>query len=209
MPNSKNMTCLRVPPSIALALLCLLLAVGGCGRSQTDEAGTTTASAGSQAPAQSVEQLGESIREIYLRAMRETTTMLQDKPSPDQVAAELADSKQQWIAEMVALGRQIEKLDEAEQQRAHAAVRSMYRDLQKDPGLSADWQAFNRSINAYIASDPEFFRELKPLNILTQYAFFDLLRQQTPKEAERLGLTTTAAAPASTSQVSNPKGDPE
>ena len=153
-----------------------------------------------------MEQLGESIREIYLRATRETTMMLQDKPSPDQVAAKLADSKQQWIAEMVALGRQVEKLDEAEQQRAHAAVRSMYRELQTDPGLSADWQAFNRAINAYITSDPEFYRELKPLNILTQYAFFDLLRQQTPDEAARLGLTTATTSPASTSKATTEKG---
>ncbi|MGB0133734.1 hypothetical protein [Dokdonella sp.] len=208
MLNFNAATHQRARPAVAITWLVLILGVSGCGRSGTDATSQSQPPANSRSIAPQPDQLGAAISDIHLRAMKETAAMLQGKPSPDQIAAQFAESKQQWIAEMVALGQQVEKLDDADRKRVEAAVRTMYRQLQSDPALSADWQAFSAAINAYINSDPAFHRELKPLNILTQYAFFDLLREQAPREAERLGLITPASPTASTSQAPTAEGDP-
>lgn len=208
MSNRSAATHQHAWPVVAVAWLVLILGMSGCGRSGTDANSLSNSPADAPSIAAQPDQLGAAIGNVYLRAMNETTAMLQGKPSPDQVATRLADSKQQWIGEMVALGQQVEKLDEADRKRVEADVRSMYRQLQSDPELSSDWQAFSAAINAYVKSDPVFYRELKPLNILTQYAFFDLLREQTPREAQRLGLTVPATQTASTSKAPTAEGDP-
>jgi hypothetical protein len=50
------------------------------------------------------------------------------------------------------------------------------------------FKAYSEGQQYYSQKDPNLGKTLKDFNIITQYAFFDLLKKQAPKEAERLGI---------------------
>ena len=50
------------------------------------------------------------------------------------------------------------------------------------------FKPFSEGQQFYMKKDPNLGKLIKDFNIITQYAFFDLLKKQDPKEAERLGI---------------------
>lgn len=177
--------------------LCAAIALGsallvGCGSGSSASAGDPSPTSSAAKVPESAKEIGDAIGDVYQRAMVATADLLGDKPPAAEVSPRLLELREQWIAELIVLGRQVERLDSGGQATVRGQVASMYSGLQRDPEQSKQWTAFSKAINAYNGSDPEFAKELRPLNILTQYAFFDLLRKQAPKEAERLGLSAPA-----------------
>ena len=54
---------------------------------------------------------------------------------------------------------------------------------------STDWyKAYAKTTTFYTTEDAELGRHVQSFNIITQYAFFELLRKQEPAEAQRLGI---------------------
>jgi hypothetical protein len=48
--------------------------------------------------------------------------------------------------------------------------------------------ALSQAVQRFNSTDPALAKELTSLNVITQYAFFELLQKQEPEEAKRLGI---------------------
>ncbi|MDF1671104.1 MAG: hypothetical protein P1U83_15975 [Roseovarius sp.] len=130
-------------------------------------------------------ETGERVFQIYVDTMAQTNAALADSPEPTaELGAELDAIKEAGVTKLVALGKEIAAMSEADRAKVGSTVRMSTYQLSKKP-VYADYQAVWK---AYVGGDQEFFKKIQSLNILTQYAFFDLLRKQAPDEADRLGV---------------------
>ena len=189
----------RMPVRRVLFFLALAsgLAVAACGggSSDGDSAATTLGDAESITIATTVsttggtrdrspDELGESVVATWAEAMQKLIELLNTKPEPEAVRGEVEQLKEEYVAKLVEFGRQREALDAGI--KAQVSVRTA-------AGLEAaggeDWYSSYLSLyEGYQAGDQEFANLLASFNILTQYADFDLLTQQSPEEAARLGI---------------------
>jgi hypothetical protein len=174
------------------------LLVGACGSdgaapatTRADESSTTEAPATSAAPATSepaetpldaASELGASISVIYLAAYDDVIVLLSDRPDPADALVELAELKEQYVQELVALGHEREALDSSLRAQVDSVILSTVSGL--DSGTLAEYQA---ALDHYVA-DREVYDLILSFNIIGQYANFDLLREQEPEEAARLGV---------------------
>jgi len=176
----------------ALVLLALgIVALSACG----DDAGVattastpttattpTSAAATTTAGAPSPAELGDQIGDLYLTAFDDVVALLADRPDAATAAAELATLKEQYVQEMVALGHQREALDAAGRSAVDARITAA---LSAVP--PATYDAYQQA-HADYGEDLEVANLIASFNIIGQYANFDLLRQQDPDEAVRLGI---------------------
>jgi hypothetical protein len=130
------------------------------------------------------EELGKRISTVYTDAMAELAKMLGPKPDIPLVKQPILDLKERAIKELVALGKM--KVGRNTQQRAtiNLTIMNMFSRMEN----AVDFKAFQDAITFYLAKDRDFADVITSFNIITQYADFDLLKKQTPKEAERLGI---------------------
>lgn len=131
----------------------------------------------------------EHVYQIYVDTMDQTNAALAGAPEPtDALGAQLDAIKEAGVTELVALGHEIAAMNAADRATVEGKVSSLVSSIHRKPetkDVYADYQAVWK---AYVRGDQEFFERIKSLNILTQYAFFDLLRKQSPEEADRLGV---------------------
>jgi hypothetical protein len=160
------------------------LVLSACGEERAQSGGSAGAAPAAQGPA----ELGEAVVATYLNAIDDSAELLADRPPSAQAQASFEPLLERHIQSLVALGRQIEKLRPDQRAQVEQAVRRVNTQLQYDADLKPRYNAYFDAVRHYSASDPEFGRRLQTVNILTQYAFFDLLRRQAPDEAERLGV---------------------
>jgi hypothetical protein len=174
-------------------LLAASLVLAGCGggSSGTD----TTAPAMAEQPTVTTEQvastesmdsseLADAVFTTWAEAMQNLDTLLADRPDPASVQTQVEQLKEEYIQKLVALGRQVAALDLGDKVTMQAELLSAIMD-----GGEEDWYASYSEIYAdYAGSDIEFSNLVADFNILTQYADFDLLKQQAPEEAARLGI---------------------
>ena len=175
--------CLAVPTALLAA---------GCGddSSGTQETVTTSAetaeapSTTEEPPAMSAAELGDAVSATWVEAMQELNALLADTPDAATVRPQVEELKETYIQQFVELGRQKEAMDAAQQAEVNARVASTFRDASEE-----EWFATYGEIYAFYAgSDVEFANLLSSFNVLTQYADFELLREQAPDEAARLGI---------------------
>ena len=176
--------------SVMLALGLVLAGCGG-GSSGTD----TTAPATAEQPTVTTEQsastesmesseLADAVFTTWAEAMQELDTLLADRPDPASVQTQVEQLKEEYIQKLVALGRQVAALDLGEKATMQAELLGAAMDAGEE-----DWYVSYSEIYAdYAGSDVEFSNLVADFNILTQYADFDLLKQQAPEEAARLGI---------------------
>jgi hypothetical protein len=119
---------------------------------------------------------------LYVQAYEDVVAVLSVRPEPAAAAAALADLKDSYVGQMLALGHRREALDEAGRAEVDAAIRSSLSAL---PGETFD--AYSQASSDY-AGDPEVAALIADFNVIGQYANFDLLREQEPEEAARLGV---------------------
>ena len=169
----------------ALALVPLLLALG-CGDAPEENATTPYAASPAAPPATTAdtpEAIGDAVAAIYVDTMKKVVATLEDRPEVDVAKTELARVKEQAIAQLVALGKKRQALDDA----GKAIVnRKVTAGLMRIP--SDVFQAFSEAHKHYTSADRETGNLLAAFNILTQYADFELLKKQAPAELQRLGL---------------------
>ncbi len=166
----------------------LLLAGCGGGGTEGEATGTTAEGLTTTAPAVSVDldpsQLGEAIGDVWVEAIEELNALLSERPDAAAVGDDVRALKEKHIEKLVGFGRQRASLGASEQASVNAAVR-----VALSAAAAADWYAEYTDTQAhYLSSDQEFSRLLSSFNILTQYADFELLKQQEPDEAARLGI---------------------
>jgi hypothetical protein len=182
---------------IGMACASVMLAVGlvlaGCGGGSADT--DTTAPATAEQPTVTTEQaaspesmdgseLADAIFTTWVEAMQKLDALLADRPDPASVQTQVEQLKEEYIQKLVALGRQVAALDLGEKATMQAELLSAAMDASEE-----DWYASYSEIYAdYAGSDIEFGNLVADFNILTQYADFDLLKQQAPDEAARLGI---------------------
>lgn len=192
---------------LVLAILALALGVSmaGCGGSSNETAeidGTAETGAATTAGTAAAEttlttagtgsaellgtQLGEAIGDTWVEAMKSLNELLADLPEAETVKTQVQDLKEQYIQKLVTYGYQIEDLDEAARTWADLAL-----GLTVNSAGTTDWYTTYANLYdkyAYMSGDVDFVNLIQSYNILTQYAYFELLKAQEPEEAARLGI---------------------
>lgn len=192
--------------ALAIALLLLLLSLGlaavACGGDDVDTA--TTAAAASDETTETTETAATTAAEAsgetadvakmggtelatatitdWDECLTRLNALLEGMPDPATVQPQVEALKEEYIQKFVAYGQQHQTFDE-EQLRLWRIEHGI-----NSPPAFADYQNL---ANAYItdSSTPaDFVDLLKDFNILTQYTDFELLKQQEPDEAARLGV---------------------
>jgi len=173
-----------------LALLATASACGGDSAPSTSApAGTATpgsgATAGSTQPARlSPAELGDAIFGRASEAIQKLVKLLDGRPAAAQVRPRVAELKEATVQELVKLGRQYETLNASDRALVDARVTTAYTQA-----ANTDWyKAFAQTTTYYTTDDPELDKQIRSFNIITQYAFFELLKSQDPAEAQRLGI---------------------
>ena len=127
--------------------------------------------------------LGEAIGMTYQEMLAELATLVDGNPEPSAVSTGVADLKGRTVQKMIAWGRLRDVLTPANRQVVDAATLSTLQRTDK-----AHWQAFTDATNHYRTLDNGLANTIASLNIVTQYAAFELLKEQSPDEAKRLGI---------------------
>ena len=153
------------------------------GQTSSTLAVATTATTESQAV-----QLGKQIGATWSEAIQKLVPLLEGTPPVASLQAPVAQLKEEYVQKMVALGRQIAALDESQRQTAYDRATDVL-----DSTANSDWfKSYVRLYDLYAAgtdqTSQDFAVLLSTFNTLTQYAFFDVLKEQDPDEARRLGI---------------------
>ena len=166
-----------------LALLAVLLLVGCDQATTTDDEGgeVEVAEAVEETPAVTADSMGATILEDYTSALTELNDLLADKPAAEDVLANVTALKEKYVDRFVGYGKARLDFSEADNSKVNLAVRI---------GLG---RVPDEIFSAYSENHKHYFNtDLKDLilsfNIITQYADFELLKQQAPEEAARLGI---------------------
>jgi len=186
---------LTLARSLAL-LLALVVAIGGaalCGCGSSSDPASETSSGASEATdtsgtsdgeLSSADEIGERIVGLYQDAMNDVVGLMEGLPDAASLRPEVEQLKEDYVQQMVAVGKQREQLSDADR----TAV-----DMVVTEGLGAMsaesvFEDYIEGQAHYMSQDVDLANLLADFNILTQWADFELLRSQDPEEAERLGL---------------------
>jgi hypothetical protein len=172
-------------------ILCafIVLFLTACGGDESSSSpGTATEGDATSTTAQAIEmspeELGDAIGATWSAAMQKLVALLEGQPEPATVQGEVEQLKEASIAELVAFGRTREALSDSDKAKVDSHTVAALEATADEP-----WYVSYMDIyNAYPEDDLAFKNLLASFNILTQYADFDLLKQQAPEEAARLGI---------------------
>ncbi len=183
-----------------LLLVCLLFTLAACG---SDEAATeTTATVGSEeapgggtdamaattagdaAGAMSADELGAEIGAVYVEALAKVTTALDGGPEVATVKDQVQQLKDGYVKRLVVLGAAREALSTSDRAKVDSKIVAALEAVGSEP-----WYAdYNAAWQKYSAQDSEFGNLIAAFNVIGQYANYELLKQQLPEEAARLGI---------------------
>jgi hypothetical protein len=125
--------------------------------------------------------LGKAIGDDYLQSTKELEEILKKDLPLDDLRTAVNDLKEKYIKIFVAYGKQKEKLDSSEKVKCDQVL--------WDVMVNADIKRFdfiNSKASPIGEQDWELFQTIASMNVITQYADFELLKKQNPEEAERL-----------------------
>ncbi len=132
---------------------------------------------------QSPEEMGEEISNLYVQSLAEVVELLKVNPSADEALPKIAELKEKYVQELLDLGKKREAMEDADRSKVDLKIKI---GLQKSYSNLA-YTEYSEAIFAY-AENKEFYKLLSDFNIITQYCNFELLKQQEPDEAQRLGI---------------------
>ena len=192
LPRSRHA---RTPvwSALRLVLVGLVFAAGlslaGCGGDSSDSGTTATAlgdavSTTVKTVSMSPDELGNAIVATWTEAMQKLTALLESKPEVAEVRGQIEQLKEEYVAKLVELGRKREALSTSDKAQVGLSTAAALRAA-ADETWYTEYTALYQH---YSAGDQDFATLLASFNILTQYAEFDLLKQQAPAEATRLGI---------------------
>jgi hypothetical protein len=128
-------------------------------------------------------ELGEAIGKNYDEMFDKLIAVLESTDDIDKLKEDVAALKEEYIQIFVEYGKMREELDEADRPKVDSAVLSYNRNLDMDR-----FQKYSDLQQELSQQDYDLGKMVSSFNILTQYAFFELLKRQEPEEAERLGI---------------------
>ncbi|MFO8184569.1 MAG: hypothetical protein R6U39_10410 [Candidatus Aegiribacteria sp.] len=154
----------------------LLMVFTACGGSGTEEGGAANSGSGTTDP----DQLAEEIVSRYMECMDELKSMVEDRPEPDVLKPQLENLVDRYSGVFLEIGYRVDENDSSTvDDIGRAVMNELYR---------YDIQWLSEASSHYHSMDTELSALLSEVNIITQYAFFELLEDQRPEEAERLGV---------------------
>ncbi len=134
-------------------------------------------------------ETADQVYQIYVDTMMQTNAALAGSPEPtEKLGAQLDAIKEASVTKLVALGHEIAAMSDGDRATVEGKVSSLVSSIHRNAETKDVYSDYQAVWKAYVGGDQEFFKKIKSLNILTQYAFFDLLRKQEPGEADRLGV---------------------
>ncbi len=164
----------------------LAVAMGACGGggeppTRPGDGGTpATATPASLTP----QELGLEVTQHYFEALDKLGTILDKDLPADTLRLEVHDLKAEYIETFVSYGYQREAMTTSDRDAFDVEVRQTI--LLATPSALDKLSAAVTSLNE--AGKSDLANEISSINIITQYAFFDLLKKQEPEEAQRLGI---------------------
>ncbi len=177
--------------SIVLIAAVAVAVLAACGGSESE---SPTGSLASQSPTASspsasssvaeAEDLAEEVSQHYFDALDRLGEILDQGLAMDDLREEVGELKDEYIALLLPYGYQREEMSDAERDK-FASTMNLAIVLSTPPALD--------KLNATVASlkgagETSLANEILSFNIITQYAYFELLKEQEPQEAERLGI---------------------
>ena len=128
-------------------------------------------------------ELGEAIAALYVQAITDVAEIVIDLPPAADITSKVSDLKEAYVQKFVAYGKNRELMGEDDRStvdlNTRIGLQAVYRDSAYD--------TYGKAHTHY--SDNKELRDLlSDFNIITQYASFDLLKEQEPEEAARLGI---------------------
>ncbi|CAG0937567.1 hypothetical protein TFLX_06508 [Thermoflexales bacterium] len=129
-------------------------------------------------------ELGDKIGAVYVRSLEAVTKLLERKPDAANVLPQVKDLKEQTLQQLIELGKQREALNASDRTSVDNAINLALGKIANE----AWYKTYTELSGYYFDKDQDLQKVLASFNIIGQYANFDLLKQQEPKEAERLGI---------------------
>ena len=172
-----------------LSLLGSLLLAGCAGELPVPgQTSSTSPAAATPATEAQADVLGKQVAATWEEAIQKLVPLLEGTPPIASLQAPVAQLKEEYVQKLVALGRQIQALDQSQRQNAYDRATDILAST-----ANADWfQSYVRLYDQYAAGSDQTSQDfavlLSTFNTLTQYAFFDVLKAQDPDEAQRLGI---------------------
>jgi hypothetical protein len=157
---------------LTASLLVLSVACGGEASEET--------SGGDEVTSDSPEELAADIADNYIRCMEELEAILADRPDPEELKPVLQELTDSYIDIFVEIGYKVDAHDSATVDEIGRLV------MHRLYGRDIEWMS--QASSYYHPLDSEISQMIGELNIITQYAFFELLEDQRASEAERLGV---------------------
>lgn len=167
--------------TIALAL-CATIFMANCSK---DKKGSNDESESTGVTATN-EEIAKNIATTYQEGFVEFEKILDKYPKANQeMKDEFEKLYDETLKKMVAFGKLVEQKDEADKEKIGSLVFSHVMDMDNLQGILNKFNDRTFEISKF---DEELDHKMTHFNIITQYAFYDLLKKQNPEEAERLGI---------------------
>lgn len=134
-------------------------------------------------------ETANQVYQIYVDTLAQTNEAFAGAPEyTAELGAQFDVIKEASVTKLVALGHEIAAMSDGDRTTVEGKVGAMVSGIDRKPETADIWSEYYDVLSGYARGDQDFFKKIQSLNILTQYAFFGLLRKQAPAEAERLGV---------------------
>lgn len=131
----------------------------------------------------SPKEIGEAVGKLYVEAIEEVVEGLKDKPEVIEAKKKMEELKESYVQKLIVYGKKHEKMNQDEKNTFNRTVGYGINKVSRTIFKSyLDIQKYYRK------KDRELGNLITTFNAITQYANFELLKKQAPKEAERLGI---------------------
>ena len=120
------------------------------------------------------QQAGDQIVDIYRKAMDETNRLTQNQALPETIEAEFNSLLENWQTELLHIGQHVMVMDGAEKAQVQSAINKEHMEMRYNEAAKKRFEDLSKNIFPYHKTSPELYQQLKGINIITQFAFFDL-----------------------------------
>ncbi len=133
-------------------------------------------------------QLGDQVSATWQEAMQKLVPLLQGTPPFTSIQQDVTALKEEYVQKLVAVGKQIAALSPDVRQAVYDRTTGIVSST-----AETDWfKNYVSLYNVYAAQSDQASQDfavlLSTFNTLTEYAFFDVLKDNDPDEAARLGI---------------------
>ena len=129
------------------------------------------------------EDLGKAIGKDFITCTESLVEILKKDLSIEALKTEVEKLRDKYIEIFVAYGHQKEKMDQNERMKCDQAIWNIFSDEDQKR-----LEIITEKINTIRSEDNDLANMIANMNIITQYADFELLKKQAPDEAKRLGV---------------------